>query len=180
MAFLDSSVGGASRSIDFEDVAEARESAASAAKSLVAQTGAEILEAMAREANGAVLWFCELATLAAVALALALVFEVSVWKQFVAATSATLFLTVAACLGAYVLMLRSDGDSLPFVICSSLPLIGKGEGVRGGGPERIPRQRGGSGPSREFRDGNFPPGAGIVPDSPVTMVSQPGCSEPWP
>jgi hypothetical protein len=110
MAFLDSSLGGASRSIDFEDVAEARESAASAAKSPVAQTGAEILEAMAREANGAVLWFCELATLAAVALALAMVFEVSVWKQFVAATSATLFLTVAACVGAYVLMLRADGD----------------------------------------------------------------------
>jgi hypothetical protein len=45
-----------------------------------------------------------------VALGLAMVFEVSVWKQFVAATSATLFLTVAACLGAYVLMLRADGD----------------------------------------------------------------------
>ena len=107
MAFLDSSVGGASRSVSFEDVAEAQESAAT--KSPLVQTGAEILEAMAREANGAVLWFCELATLAAVALALALVFEVSVWKQFVAATSATLFLTVAACLGAYVLMLRADG-----------------------------------------------------------------------
>jgi len=109
MAFLDSSIGGASRSVSFEDVAEARESAASAAKSPLVQTGAEILEAMAREANGAVLWFCELATLAAVALGLAMVFEVSVWKQFVAATSATLFLTVAACLGAYVLMLRADG-----------------------------------------------------------------------
>jgi hypothetical protein len=108
MAFLDSSIGGASRSVSFEDVAEAQESAAT--KSPLVQTGAEILETMAREANGAVLWFCELATLAAVALALALVFEVSVWKQFVAATSATLFLTVAACLGAYVLMLRADGD----------------------------------------------------------------------
>jgi hypothetical protein len=109
MAFLDSSVGGASRSVSFENVAEAQESAA-AKSPLVVQTGAEILEAMAREANGAVLWFCELATLAAVALVLAMVFEVSVWKQFVAATSATLFLTVAACLGAYVLMLRADGD----------------------------------------------------------------------
>ena len=107
MAFLDSSVGGASRSVSFEDIAEAQESAV--AKSPLVQTGAEILEAMAREANGAVLWFCELATLAAVALGLAMVFEVSVWKQFVAATSATLFLTVAACVGAYVLMLRSDG-----------------------------------------------------------------------
>ena len=107
MAFLDSSVGGASRSINFEDVAEAQESAA--AKSRVAQTGAEVLETLAREANGPVLWFCELATLAAVALALTMVFEVSVWKQFVAATSATLFMTVAACVGAYVLMLRDDG-----------------------------------------------------------------------
>ena len=106
MAFLDSSIGGAARSIDFEDVAEARESAA--AKSPLAQTGAEILEAMARKANGAVLWFCELATVAAVALGLTMVFEVSVWKQFVAATSATLFMTVAACVGAYVLMLRAD------------------------------------------------------------------------
>jgi tellurite resistance protein TehA-like permease len=108
MAFLDSSIGGASRSINFENVAEAQESAA--ANSSVAATGAEVLETLAREANGAVLWFCELATLAAVALVLAMVFEVSVWKQFVAATSATLFLTVAACLGAYVLMLRADGD----------------------------------------------------------------------
>lgn len=106
MAFVDSSVVGASRSIDFEDVAEARESAA--APSSLAPTGAEILETLAREANGAVLWFCELATLAAVALGLTMVFEVSVWKQFVAATSATLFLTVAACVGAYVLMLRDD------------------------------------------------------------------------
>jgi hypothetical protein len=37
-----------------------------------------------------------------------MVFEVSVWKHFLAATSATLFLTVAACVGAYVLMLRAD------------------------------------------------------------------------
>jgi hypothetical protein len=108
MAFLDSSVGGASRSINFEDVVEARESAA--AISPLPQTGAEVLETLAREANGAVLWFCELATLAAVAVALVMLFEVSVWKQFVAATSATLFLTVAACVGAYVLMLRADGD----------------------------------------------------------------------
>lgn len=108
MALLDSSVGGASRSINFEDVVEAPESAA--AKSPLAQTGAEVLETLAREANGAVLWFCELATLAAVAVALVMLFEVSVWKQFAAATSATLFLTVAACVGAYVLMLRADGD----------------------------------------------------------------------
>ena len=108
MAFLDSSIGGASRSVSFEDVAEARESAAPAAKSPVAQTGAEILEAMAREANGVVLWFCELATVTAVALGLVIVFETTVWKHFVAATSATLFLTVAACVGAYVLMLRAD------------------------------------------------------------------------
>jgi hypothetical protein len=107
MAFLDSSIGGASRGVNFENVVEAQERAA--AKSPLAQTGAEILETMAREANGAVLWFCELATVAAVALGLAMVFEVSVWKQFVAATSATLFLTVAACVGAYVLMLRADG-----------------------------------------------------------------------
>ena len=40
-------------------------------------------------------------------------------------------------------------------MCSSLPLIGKGEGVRGGGPEKTPRQRGGSGPLCEFRDGKF-------------------------
>jgi hypothetical protein len=106
MALLDSSLGGASRSINFEDVVEAQESAA--AKSPLPQTGAEVLETLALEVNGAVLWFCELATLAAVALGLAMVFEVSVWKQFVAATSATLFLTVAACVGAYVLMLRAD------------------------------------------------------------------------
>jgi hypothetical protein len=108
MAFLESSVGGASRSVNFEGVAEAQESAA--AKSPRVQTGAEVLETLAREANGMVLWFCELATLAAVALGLAMVFEVSVWRQFVAATSATLFFTVAACVGAYVLMLRADGN----------------------------------------------------------------------
>jgi len=108
MVLLDSSVGGASRSINFKDVVEARESAA--AKSPLAQTGAQVLETLAREANGAVLWFCELATLAAVALGLAMLFEVSVWKQFVAATSATLFLTVAACVGAYALMIRADGE----------------------------------------------------------------------
>jgi hypothetical protein len=108
MALLDSSLGGASRSINFDDVAEAQESAA--AQSPLAQTGAEVLGTMAREVNGAVLWFCELATVTAVALGLAMVFEVSVWKQFLAATSATLFLTVAACVGAYVLMLRADGD----------------------------------------------------------------------
>ena len=114
MALLDSSLGGASRSINFEDVAEVRDSAeaqeCAAAKFPRIQTGAEVLETLAREANVVVLWFCELATLTAVALGLAMVFEVSVWKQFVAATSATLFLTVAACIGAYVLMLRADGD----------------------------------------------------------------------
>jgi hypothetical protein len=108
MVLLDSSVGGASRSINFEDVVEAQESAA--ANFPLPQTGAEVLKTLAREANGAVLWICELATVAAVALGLTMVFEVSVWKQFVAATSATLFMTVAACVGAYVLMLRADGD----------------------------------------------------------------------
>jgi hypothetical protein len=66
MALLDSSLGGASRSINFEDVAEAPESAAP--KFSLPQTGAEVLETLAREANGMVLWFCELATVAAVAL----------------------------------------------------------------------------------------------------------------
>ena len=112
MALLDSSVGGASRSINFEDVVEAPESAA--AESPRVQTGAEILETLAREANGVVLWFCELATLAVVALGLVMVFETTVWKHFVAATSATLFLTVAACVGAYVLMLRADEDRYRF------------------------------------------------------------------
>jgi hypothetical protein len=107
MVLLDSSVGGASRSINFEDVVEAQESAA--AKLPLPQMGAEVLKTLAREANGAVLWFCELATVTAVALGLVMVFEVSEWKQFVAATSATLFMTVAACVGAYVLMLRDDG-----------------------------------------------------------------------
>ena len=107
MAFLDSSVGGASRNVSFEDIAEAQASAAS--KFPLPQTGAEVFETLAREANGAVLWFCELATLAAVGLGLVMVFETTIWKHFVAATSATLFLTVAACVGAYVLMLRSDG-----------------------------------------------------------------------
>ena len=107
MAFLDSSVGGASRSVSFEDVAEAQESAA--AKSPLVQTGAEVFETLAREANGVVLWFCELATMTAVALGLVMVFETTIWKHFVAATSATLFLTAAACVGAYVLMLRDDG-----------------------------------------------------------------------
>src|ERR1700738_4058036 len=108
MEFLESREGGASRSVNFEGVAEAQESAA--AKSPRVQTGAEVLETLAREANGMVLWFCELATLAAVALGLAMVFGASVWRQFVAATSATLFFTVAACVRVYVLMLRADGN----------------------------------------------------------------------
>jgi len=108
MALLDSSLGGASRSVNFEDVAEARESAA--ARSPLALTGAENLETIGQEVNGAVLWFCELLTVAAVALGLVMVFETTVWKHFVAATSATLFLTVAACVGAYVLMLRADAN----------------------------------------------------------------------
>jgi hypothetical protein len=108
MALLDSSLGGASRSINFEDVVEARES--DAARSPLALTGAHVLETMGREANGVVLWFCEFATLAAVALGLVMVFETTVWKHFVAATSATLFLTVAAFIGAYVLMLRADAN----------------------------------------------------------------------
>jgi hypothetical protein len=107
MALLDSSLGGASRSINFEDDVEVPKRVA--ARSPLALTGAEILETLAREANGAVLWFCELATVAAVALGLTMVFETTVWKHFVAATSATLFMTVAACVGAYVLMLRDDG-----------------------------------------------------------------------
>jgi hypothetical protein len=108
MALLDSSLGGASRSVNFEDDVEIPKRVA--ARSPLVLTGTEILETIGQEANGAVLWFCELLTVAAVALGLVMVFETTVWKHFVAATSATLFLTVAACIGAYVLMLRADAN----------------------------------------------------------------------